>query len=254
MITFFYGIRSFFSFLEEKYGEKSKRDKLIGGDFFENVQIRKRMTQEKSEYVNRFIFHDPIYKHDISDVEKNKKYDVEYIIQDKALNHYYFIQAKFSILGERGYFNGLLKSLNSDISLGIEQLRGVKEYLEQGKLYDLLSKRGLSNVTSENSSFILIHNIPQLDFQKSNDGIALYDWNTFRNLLKDGECTININPLKTIKLSNHLLLKDPYDVVDKLLKEHECYQKIKIALDDQINRETSFYLGEKEIIIKGLGI
>lgn len=213
------------------------------------------MEIKGSEYAERYKFLEPIYQHDIKHANKNQKYDVEYIIYDKNLEYYYFIQVKYSILGERSYFNGVVTNIQRGILEGVEQLRGVKEQLEMGNLDEMFEKRGISNITSDNSAFILVHNIPQLDFQKTNDGIALYDWNTFRNLLKNAESIIQINgKLETVRLSGDILLKDPYEVVFQLLREHEVYKEFKEKLDEQRTQISSFSLNNYEIVIQGLGI
>lgn len=253
VITLFYGLRAFFDKITDRFNERNKRNNLIGGMFFEK-QIKDRLNNKFSEYNGRFEVLDGIYQHEIKKAQKEYKYDIEYIIYDKNIKFYYFIQVKYASLGERSYLNGVIEQVQNDIGKGLQQLRGVKYALENGYLSEIFIKRGV-NVNKENSAFILLHNIPQLDYQKTKDNIVLYDWNSFRNLLNNGNaCMRSVHTFESIKLSEDISLEDPMKVITTLLNIHKGYTEVREFLDKQANETNSFSLGGSNILIKGLGI
>ncbi|WP_440205654.1 hypothetical protein [Actinobacillus pleuropneumoniae] len=245
--TFIKCIRTFFHKLSEEFKEVDKREYLLGGIFFEENSIKNRMSS--LDYQHRYAVFNGINR---GDIKIKNELDIEYIIYDKEEKRYYFIQSKYSIFGERSYFEGEVKQIQSDISKGLKQLRSARDLFEQGRLDLHLNKVGIENATLDNSSFILLHNIPQLDFQITKDKIALYDWNTFRNLLKNGECIIEDDGVYS--LDKNIMLGNPQVVINKLLSEHKIYSLLKSRIDMNHKIVNRFTFYDKEIIVVGLGL
>lgn len=246
ILTFIKSVRVFFNKLAEEFNESSKREYLLGGKVFEINSIKNRLLN--SDYKKRYTIFGGINR---GDIKTKNELDIEYIIYDKEEEWYYFIQSKYSVFGERSYFEGELKQIQSDIGKGLKQLRSAKELFEKGELFSYLNKIGIEKATVDNCSFILLHNIPQLDFQITIDKIALYDWSTFRNLLKNGECT---NNGEVYNLDNNIILNEPQKVIDILLSKHKIYSQIKVNIDINHKIVNKFTLGDKKIIVAGLGL
>ena len=128
--------------------------------------------------------------------DESIKYDVDVLLFDRKFCRLYFIQVKHRGGTGHFYLRDELRRILWFPSLwgkAVEQLRGVRDNLGSGKLLDRIKnsfhREGLSPklVTPEwlrnNSGFIIVHSVENFDFGMK-DGIAMYEWNTFRNLLK----------------------------------------------------------------------
>lgn len=247
-IIFIKCIRKFFYVLAKEFGEEPIRDSLIGGKFFEEYSI-KNVISSDSKYQEHYIMFDGINR---GDVKVENELDVEYILYDKKRDFYYFIQTKYSIFGERSYFDGEVKQIKKDILKGLKQLRSAKRLFEGGKLISILKKIGIEQATLNNSGFILLHNIPQLDYKETNDKIALYDWGSFKKLLNNGECVVNNDSV--YRLDKNIVLNEPYKVIETLLSDHKVYSSIKENIEINHKIINRFSISDKELILVGLGL
>ncbi|MGM3275042.1 hypothetical protein [Ralstonia sp. 24A2] len=248
------GLRQLFRLLESEYGEREALRAHVGGLFYEQTHIRQRIELGE-DYRERYRIFDGFDRYKVIDGGPNEC-DVEFILQDFAQGHYYFIQVKHALLGERAFFDAIIEALQKDIGKGLHQLREAKRLLEDGHLGATLEARGITDATPANSSFVLLHNIAQLDFQHSKDGVSLYDWATFRNLLKDAECYVGHSDgrPKRACLPTPLIVNHPTLVIRRLLSEHPAYTQIQAAPWAQERAATSYEILGKMICVRGLGI
>jgi len=111
-------------------------------------------------------------------------------------------------------------------------------------------------VNRQNSTFVLLHNVAQFDYQHTRDGLALYDWASFRNLLKDGESTLGGTHMKpiTFRLPTHLVADHPMRVIERLLNDHPAYRLM--AADPWANERasTTYELLGELVCVESLGI
>lgn len=121
-------------------------------------------------------------------------YDIDVVIYDKKTDLIYFCQLKHKIDFLMTSFRHELKTFSSNIiQNGVNQLIGltkiinhdlIKEQLITAFQNTPLNKSYIKKYDlSKNSRFILIHNMQDFDFC-CYQGIIMYEWNTWRNLLK----------------------------------------------------------------------
>jgi len=130
--------------------------------------------------------------------EKEGKYDIDLIVTDETLERLYFCQIKHRAASLLPYFRDEFDEYakRTQLNEAVDQLLGSKAqfgdpvFLE--KIRASLKKSGVSSTflakvdqrfLEENAGFIVIHTIENLDFALKN-GVAFYEWNTFRNLLR----------------------------------------------------------------------
>lgn len=116
---------------------------------------------------------------------KIKGYDADLVLYDKKLEIYYFIQVKFNIYSQQTFLHERIKYYNGNKNKeGIDQLLVLKKNFNDESIKKKLKQHKLYNASLQNSHFILLHNMPYLNFYETN-GIYLYEWNLFRNLLQN---------------------------------------------------------------------
>lgn len=252
------GLRTYYLGLEREFNEGDQRELLIGGHFFEKRHIRDRIERGE-DYQPRYQIVEGFDRYKIlDDVEKKEdvNVDVEFIIHDTQQDHFYFVQAKYALLGEKAFFDSVIEAVQKRIGFGINQLRGAKDLLQRGLLIRTLAERGLRDVTPAKCSFVLLHNIAQFDYQSTSDGIALYSWASFRNLLKDAQLSMGWSdgPLEIVRLPSPLIIDHPLKVINRLLAEHPSFAP---APDEPwINERacTAYTVLGKTVRLHGLGI
>lgn len=248
------GLRRYYRALETEFEERDMLREHIGGKFFEKTNIRQRI-EDGEDYIERYRIRDGFDRYMVLSGAPSKV-DIEFIIWDVQLEHYYFVQVKHALLGEEAFFNAVVEAWQNEIGKGITQLREAKRLLNADQLKETLTERGIEGATSSNSSFILLHNIAQLDFQFTDDGIFLYDWATFRNLLKDAECQVgrsNEEP-QLVRLPSPLRIGHPMDVIQRLLAEHPAYQMMAAGVWAAERASTQYHIEGQSIRVKGLAI
>jgi hypothetical protein len=122
-------------------------------------------------------------------------YDVDAMIFDREFGRLYFFQVKHRDKTTLPYLRDELGefSMNKAMNKAVTQLKRLKENFGSKKLVDKIKnsfqKAGLSSrlIDSEylrsHSGVIILHSIENFDFGVK-DGVAMYEWNTFRTLLK----------------------------------------------------------------------
>lgn len=130
-------------------------------------------------------------------------YDIDLLVADEQLGRLYFCQVKHRVATLLPYFRDEFDEYtrNKQLSHAIEQVLGTKAQFGspafQRKLHKSLQKAGASaafiakvdaDFLARHAGFIVIHTIENLDFAVK-DGVAFYEWNTFRNLVR-GKITV----------------------------------------------------------------
>ncbi|EWS65073.1 hypothetical protein Y695_01678 [Hydrogenophaga sp. T4] len=247
------GLRQLFRSWAIHYGETEQLKNHVGGLFYEKTHIRERI-ESGVDFQDRYRIVEGFDRYQVGGSAPSEC-DVEFIIHDFKEGHYYFIQAKHAILGEKAFFQAVVESVQKDIGKGLHQLREAKRLFDSGLLDNTLQARGISDARHDNCSFILLHNIAQFDYQTAGD-IYLYDWATFRNLLKDGECVYGHThgEIRPARLSTPLIASNPQHVIQRLLSEHPAYMQ---GFPDPWAPEratTSYRVQDRTIRLRGLGI
>ncbi|WP_200627892.1 hypothetical protein [Pseudomonas sp. LAM2023] len=118
---------------------------------------------------------------------KVKGYDIDLVLQDVEEDIYYFIQVKYRLSNLPTYLSEQCRLFSEpEFRKGfVKQLAMLRDNLTDDSIRQKLSSHGLVNAHTHNSHFILLHNIPFLNFYEL-DGIFFYEWNLLRNILRDG--------------------------------------------------------------------
>lgn len=228
--SIFYIIRTYF------YSYMTTKGKNNLGSIFE-------------EYIYNYIKKQPqkfeayeIYKFDktFTDTVNNKKIklDIDLILYDKLRNKYFLLQVKYSIFG-KAYLKEEVHHFcnNTDlIQKGVKQLNTFSYfYNKDNQLKEELHKIGIVNLDTSNTYLILVHTLPVFDFSEI-DGVILYDWNTFRNLLQYGfriNIPQNLTEYDSITQSNQVLELEKLDTtIDYLLESTIIDKNNNITLLD----------------------
>lgn len=246
------GLRTYLSVLAKEFDEVDKLRIHVGGKYFED-NIRARL--EGDEYSPRYRVVDGFDRYGVLGSQKNEC-DVEFIICDHALKHYYFVQVKHALLGEKAFFDAAVQAAQNDFAKGIRQLREAKRLLVSGFLSKTLSSRGIPEATAENTSFVLLHNIAQFDFHSADGGICLYEWASFRNLLRGAETTVGglDGSMRQVRIDKPLCLGDPQAVISQLFSEHPAYKGLQDAVWAAERVVTEYEIGGTQFRLKGLGV
>ena len=187
------------------------------GKWFESGYIQEYLKDKLNS--NRFIVTDGINN-------PKEKYDADMIIYDKESNLIYFCQIKNRITTIHPFFSDEFNEYcrNESLNHGIDQLchlrsniltSGVRE-----RLVSRLGKKIIGKIDIErNCRFILLHSIENLDMCTKN-GISMYEWNTFRNLLQGSMSSFENGDFNQIIYDNALIdFSDIMNVQDYLIKE-----------------------------------
>jgi len=246
-------LRCFFAKRGFQYDEVEALRRHVGGIGFEKRYIRERLEEDVIQ-PGRYSVHEGFRAHDFPDATV-AKCDIEFVLYDAALDHHYFIQIKHAARGEIGHMHSVVKALQRDLPKGLEQLRGARHLMEQGILGPFLAARGLGGVSVQNSSFLLVHNIAQFDYQRTDDGLAMYEWASLRNLLDDATSVpVQIDVWhEPSSLPHHLLLSDPRVVVDHLVAHHPSYSAHG-SMFAAAEVEHCYHVMGAKVTVSGLGI
>jgi hypothetical protein len=239
--------------LANEISEKDLNSTL--GDFFEKEYLAKYFNTD--ELKNYYRVHSGILAHEIPD--KELKPDVDLIIEDLRREKFYFIQVKYLKIGGKAYITGDLDHLVSGkLTKGLKQIIDAKTAMDTGRLRELLDKRGLTNCTEKNSMFMMVHNINNFDFCLWPSGIISYEWNSIRNLFKDGEIIIYDNNKEDFNVwqSTELLpIENPDELIKKLIEKSPASELGGAnTLFDSDHLAVKFPIGDRQVICQGMGL
>lgn len=186
-LNFKYGVRKFVRHLLGKVttqGKTADFGQLLGAGF-------------EQDYVLNYIrdLNDPRFKvygkFEPGNHAKIKGYDIDLVIQDVAEDVYYFIQVKYQLSEIPTYLSEQCQLfLNANFRTGfVRQLAVLRDNLSDESIRQKLSQHGLAGAHADNSHFVLLHNMPFLNFYEL-EGIFFYEWNLLRNILRDGRVQV----------------------------------------------------------------
>jgi len=244
-LNFKYGLKKLVGILLGNTKDpKNKHDvkSLIGNNFEQEHMI----DYIKNIAEKRFKVH-PGFK-----AEKNAKvpdYDIDLVLEDTTYDTFYFIQAKYRLSSQPTFLSEQYEVMQkSDFKKGYAiQLLTLKNNLNEPSIRKKLNDHGLSSATSNNTHFILLHNLPFLNFH-STQGVAFYEWNLFRNLLKNGKISIGHDLIIT---EEHTLtdeqLNEPDRIVDAYFGETLSGRQNRAGYALYRNTKAVCQLGEMKI-------
>jgi hypothetical protein len=156
--------------------------------------------------------------------DESAKYDADVIIEDTRSRALLFCQIKHRTATTLPHLRDELKEYasNSQIQHGLEQLRNLRNRLGEPEVLERVRQRtgdrSLDSATlGTRAGFLLIHNIENLDFGTS-DGIAMYEWNTLRSLMKGQISQVTKEDAKAVSIANvELDVRDPHKVMEAML-------------------------------------
>lgn len=183
-------------------------------------------------------------------------YDVDVVIYDKKTNLIYFCQLKHKVNSLMTSFRNELKTFSTDIiQHGVKQLTGLIKIINQDLIKQqlvtafqdtALTKSYIGEIDLiKNSRFILIHNMQDFDFCCC-QGVTMYEWNTWRNLLKGytsitrmqygnsysyekfNELIVDFADLKAVK--ENISLNDTDDSTFKISKDY-----LELTIDNYLH-------------------
>lgn len=252
-------IRAVINDLANEISDK-KLNQIIG-NFFEKEYIAKFFSDKDLE--KHYKVHEGVLAHEVRD--ELLKPDVDLILEDIRRNKFYFIQVKYLRIGSKAHISGDLDHIVAGKLLkGVKQLSNAKDALQTGKMKDLLNERGINNCNEENSTFLLIHNISNFDYCIWPSGIVSYDWNSIRNLFKDGEISIinndsiskNRQPTCTaLNYMKPLPIGNPDEIIKIFMKEGPLHDFSSIStLFDADNLCVNIEINNTTINCQGMGL
>jgi hypothetical protein len=189
------------------------------GDWFEKDYIANYIRERIP--VNRYRVFSGIN-------DKLEKYDADVIIEDMRTGALYFCQVKHRTTTLLAHLRDELKEYmdNSQIVHGLTQLKNLRSLIgSAGVLMRVKQKTGHRKLTATSlaacARYLLIHNIENLDFCTS-EGIAMYEWNTLRNLLKNTLNTVTKGGITSVSsVEGDINLDDPHQVMEAFCRRIE---------------------------------
>jgi len=183
-LSFKYGLRKFAGALLETMQNDLKGSDFKGGlgDSFETDYVLNYL--KKLDY---FGFK-PYRGFKAGNKSLIKGYDVDIVLHDSENDIYYFIQVKYRFSALPTYLSERIKFFNEkSFKKGyLDQLVTLKENFNNENIRKQIDNIGLKGANTRNSHFVLLHNIPFLNFYEYK-GVLFYEWNLLRNILQEGK-------------------------------------------------------------------
>lgn len=249
--TITYQLRGLIHDVAKKLSENNLNQLL--GNYFEKQYLANYF---KNDLKDHYKVHEGIMAHEV--IPSNDSLDVDFIIEDFRRNKFIFTQAKYLRVGGKAYLRGDLEHiLSGKILKGLRQIEAAKVAMEEGHLKEYLTRRGLVKCNPSNSIFLLVHNVSNFDFCLWSSGVVSYEWNTLRNLFKDGECIYgHTKGVQNIwRNSLPVPIESPDEVIDILMQNSPVVQlggATSLFQGDHLT--AKFTVGEKDVFCTGLGL
>ena len=183
---------------------------------------------------------------------KIKGYDVDLIIQDVDEDIYYFVQVKHQLSEIPTYLSEQCELfLNANFRKGfIQQLGVLKDNLSDDSIRRKLSQHGLAGARPDNTHFILLHNVPFLNFYEL-DGIFFYEWNLLRNILQGGRVQIRKNRnIAEERVISKPRLHRPQEMVEAYFNDSQSGKQMREHYDIYRRAYVSFAFDDLDVICK----
>jgi len=241
-----------------KVSGENKFDDVIG-HHFEKQYIPDYILNTLNEGGVRFRLHGELLSEQAIPGEKDG--DVDLIVEDTCGSKFYFMQIKYLRNAGKPFIRGDVEYLtNKNIHKGVFQLAKMKEYHAKGMLDQILESKSIAACTPENTTYMLVTNVTNLDFQKDErSGVVCYEWNSLRNLLLNGRCwyghSNDMNSQKEWRYHSPLPLEEPSMVIDILLAHSPALKAIDAELIFRSKYlATKFRVGDVQCNSIGLGM
>lgn len=183
---------------------------------------------------------------------KVKGYDIDLVLQDLEDDIYYFIQVKYRLSNLPTYLSEQCRLfLEPEFRKGfVKQLAVLRDNLTDDSIRQKLSSHGLADAHSHNSYFILLHNIPFLNFYEL-DGIFFYEWNLLRNILRNGRVQFRKDQEVT---EGHVLSKprlhQPEELINAYLSHPQSGAQLADHYDIYCRASAQFAYDDLNVICK----
>ncbi|EOW9232173.1 hypothetical protein ACOA57_003364 [Vibrio cholerae] len=241
-----------------KISSGNKFDDVIG-HHFEKQYIPDYILNNLNDRGERFRLHGELLSEQAIPGEKDG--DVDLIVEDTYSNKFYFMQIKYLRNAGKPFIRGDVEYLtNKNVHKGVFQLAKMKEYHAKGMLNQILESKNIATCIPENTTYMLVTNVTNLDFQKDErSGVVCYEWNSLRNLLLNGRCwygnSNDMHSQKEWRYHSPLPLEEPSMVIDILLTHSPALKAIDA---EHIFRSkylaTKFSVGDVQCNSIGLGM
>lgn len=221
------------------------------GDQFERHIIR--YVQEEipaSDYMARPGF-------GLNGKADGRNYDCDVVIYEPGRKKLFFLQVKWKRDGRTANLEDELLDWgdkNWPISKAVDQLEGLRERLAERRVLDQV-KGALKGIRLsdqdilENAHYVVVHTLPYFNAYAVR-GVAIYQWNFFRNVLLGGAVTTSVAPesdfsrleVLPVQTNGKLLpLERPGDVLaDYCSKLGATSAKLQEALRDRCESKYGF--------------
>ncbi|WP_374972611.1 hypothetical protein [Spongiibacter marinus] len=214
-LGFKYGLRKFAGILLGVKQKQLKGRDFKGelGDFFEVDYVLNYLKE-----LDYFGF-TPFGGFKSGNKAEIKGYDVDIVLHDSKNDIFYFIQVKYRFSALPTYLSEQFQLFNEEsFKKGyLKQLLTLKENFNHQSIRGQLFSRGLGGAKAENSHFILLHNLPFLNFYE-HKGVHFYEWNLLRNILQDGKIHWRKDDeFGEVSTSDELQLHKPDKIIDSYL-------------------------------------
>jgi hypothetical protein len=243
--------------LEMRY-PKIWRD-IFSSSFEQHIKLR--FTEEECKQHNLRVIPKDLFKHDSS---TDAKLDVDLFIVDGKIGVTYAIQLKHLAHGYRPTLTDSIKWFrkhDSKLEHAVQQLKDLPRLATTDtKTKNSLLELGLQPNEIRNIYPIVIHNIGLLDCWKFKDGVALYDWHTFRQVLMG--CPANQFRIEIDKeveyesVESHLTSTanpaDPESIIDQYSNDSRFQDLTYFDIAAKMSTRTS--ICKTIVVADGLGL
>jgi hypothetical protein len=177
-----------------------------------------------------------------------KGYDIDLVLKNTKENLFLFIQVKYWFSNLPVYLDEQIRFFNSDKvqDAVVRQLITLKENIENAEIRERLLACGLADARKENSYFILLHNVPFLNFYELS-GVIFYEWNVFRNLLQQGRVFVQEfeggreKSLSHVNAVEKVPVHRPTELIDSYLARDDVVGQSVMANWSLHNRALSYF-------------
>ncbi|MGE4419070.1 MAG: hypothetical protein AB7D38_04485 [Sulfurimonas sp.] len=239
--------------IDGKYGQ------CIGMLFEKLATCWLNNNKELNKYGYQLLNADDLFRSVDSETYKTTKCDSDIILVNKNGN-VYFLQFKYRVQKSTPIYleEEIEFSQNNDLlTNGILQLNNLKKEINSNRNFKekiesyILKHSGLTEIKFYN--YTVIHNLHNFDFLEK-DGVSVYDWNTFKNLLttffyqtntRTNNITYNnhLSSIENIPISNVKKMQEHVFNYDLQIKEN-TYTNLKISWEHYLEH-SYVYCGEK---------
>jgi hypothetical protein len=165
------------------------------------------------------------------------KYDVDAMIFDRRFERLYFLQIKHRSRTVLPFLRDELKefSMGKSFTTAVRQLKAVQDSFASARLVDKVkssmsaegfnARRIDAAYLQRHSGCLIIHSVENFDFAVK-DGIAMYEWNTFRNLLSGAVLRSVDNVVHPVSMDlGGAPLDDPFKVAEAYMCWEEAQSR-----------------------------